>query len=324
MIPKIGDRMFDYQEIEQWGELPEDWEICEVPGIAVDSQDRVFAFCRSERSVVIFNRDGRFLGSWGEGIFKRPHMIFIGPDDSVYCVDDEGHTVKKFTPDGKLLLTLGPENGRPADTGYVPGDPKSVVRAGPPFNRPTDIALSSENEIYVSDGYGNARVHKFSSDGRLLQSWGEPGAGPGQFELVHGVCVDSRGLIYVADRRNTRIQVFSSNGDYRTEWLEVWWPCAMCIDGKEHMFVAELGGIFMFGPEAHLDKPTARITIRDLSGNVMAEYGSKDPYGSGRFFAPHSIAIDSRGDFYVGEVTHSYSRGQAPAGAKVLRKFTRV
>ena len=114
---KLGSGKFIYEEVEGWAQLPPDWELGEVPGIAVDSQDRVYAFCRSEHPVVVFDRDGRFLGSWGEGMFVRPHMILIGPDDSVYCVDDEGHRVHKCTTDGKLLMTIAPENGM-ADTGY--------------------------------------------------------------------------------------------------------------------------------------------------------------------------------------------------------------
>ena len=105
---KVGSGKFVFEEAEGWAQLPKGWNLGEVPGVAVDSQDRLFAFCRSEHPVVIFDRNGRFLESWGDGMFVCPHMIFIGPDDSVYCVDAQGHRVKKFTPDGKLLMTLAP------------------------------------------------------------------------------------------------------------------------------------------------------------------------------------------------------------------------
>ena len=121
---QLGSGKFIYEEVQGWAQLPPDWDLGEVPGIAVDSQDRVYAFCRSQHPVVVFDRDGRFLGSWGEGMFVRPHMILIGPDDAVYCVDDEGHRVHKCTTDGKLLMTIAPENGV-ADTGYVPPDWKT-------------------------------------------------------------------------------------------------------------------------------------------------------------------------------------------------------
>jgi len=320
---KVGAGAFVYEELTDWSRLPAPYRLGEVAGVAVNSQDLVYLFCRTENPVVILDRNGRWQGTWGEGMFARPHLIFIGPDDSVYCVDDVGHRVKKFTPDGKLLLELKPLNG-PADTGYVPGDSKSVVRAGPPFNRPTDVALSPTGEIYVTDGYGNARVHKYSRDGELLLSWGEPGAGPGQFEQIHGVCVDPRGRVYVADRKNTRIQIFSPEGAFEGEWKQVWWPCAMCLDPAGNMYVAEVGGTFMFGKEARLDQPAARITVRNPGGVVLAEWSAEDAGGVGRFFAPHDIAIDSHGDLYAGEVVHSYSYRQAPADAPVLRKFVRV
>ena len=320
---KVGSGKFIYEEVEGWAQVPEGWKLGEVPGIAVDSQDRIFAFCRSPHPVVIFDRDGRFLGSWGEGMFNRPHMIFIGPDDCVYCVDDEGHRVTKFTPDGKVLMTIAPKNS-PADTGYVPDNAGSVRRSGPPFNRPTDVALSPAGDLYVTDGYGNARVHKFTADGQLGFSWGEPGSEPGKFVQPHGICIDKRGRVYVADRQNKRIQIFSLNGEFLAQWPEVWWPDAMCVDPEENMYVAEVGGIFMQGDAAALDQPPARITVRNLEGNIQAEWGEKDPHGAGRFFAPHGIALDSRGDLYVGEVTFSYSHGQAPVGSKVLRKYRRL
>ena len=319
---KVGSGKFVFEEAESWAQLPKRWNLGEVPGVAVDSQDRLFAFCRSEHPVVIFDRNGRFLESWGDGMFVCPHMIFIGPDDSVYCVDAQGHRVKKFTPDGKLLMTLAPRNGV-ADTGFVPDDWQTIVRSGPPFNTPTDVALSPEGELYVSDGYGNARVHKFTADGQLLFSWGEPGSGLGHFATPHGIFVDKEGRVYVADRQNMRVQIFSPQGEIITQWSEVRWPDSLCQDAEKNFYVAELGGIFMFGKKADLDQPPARMTVRDPNGNIQADWNDEDPYGKGRFFAPHSVALDSHGDLYVGEVTFSYSNRQSPADVKVLRKYRR-
>ena len=319
---KLGSGQFVFEEVEGWAKLPEGWDLGEVPGIAVDSQNRVYALCRAENPVVIFDREGRYLSSWGKGFFKRPHMIFIGSDDSVYCVDDAGHRVHKFTSDGQLLMSLAPQNGV-ADTGYVNSDYKSIVRAGPPFNTPTDVAVSPDATILVSDGYGNARVHKFTSDGKLLLSWGAPGDGVSKFNLPHGVYVDPEGRVYVADRQNSRIQIFSLQGEFLDQWEEVWWPNSLCQDVQQNFYVAEIGGIFMFGHEASLEKPAARMTVRSPDGTIVSEWSAEDPYGKGRFFAPHSVALDSYGDIYVGEVTFSYSRHQAPSDAKVLRKYVR-
>ena len=319
---KLGSGQFVFEEVEGWAKPPLECKLGEVPGIAVDSQDRVYAFCRAENPVVIFDRDGNYLNSWGQGFFTRPHMIFIAPDDSVYCVDDQGHRIKKFTPNGELLMTLQPQDGVP-DTGYVPPDHLDVLRSGPPFNTPTDVALSPQGEIYVSDGYGNSRVHKFTNNGDLLLSWGEPGSQPSEFNLPHGVYVDPEGQVYIADRANCRIQIFSDQGTFISQWKEVWWPNSLCQDNERNFYVAEIGGIFMAGEKARLDEPGARMTIRSPEGEILSEWSEEDPYGEGRFFSPHSVALDSRGDIYVGQVTFSYTKGQAPPNAKVLTKYVR-
>ena len=180
-----------YAANASWAQLPEGWSFTEVVGVATDSRDRVFVFSRSEHPVTIFGRDGQFVDSWGEGEFVRPHGLHIGPDDSVYCCDDQDHTVRKYTADGKLLLKLG-VSGQASDTGATTTDYRDIKRVGPPFNQPTNLALSPDGEMYITDGYGNARVHKFSADGQLLYSWGEPGDGPGQFHLPHGIAVDPK------------------------------------------------------------------------------------------------------------------------------------
>ena len=320
---KVGSGKFAYEEVEGWGRLPEGRSFGEVPGVAVDSQDRVYAFCRSEPPVVVFDREGHFLKAWGVDMFKRPHSLFIGPDDAVYCTDDWGHAVHKFTTDGELLMTIETAD-QVADTGYTWDHPETVLRAGPPFNHPTGVALSSEGDLYVSDGYGNARVHKFTAEGQLLFSWGEPGNGHSQFVTPHSVCVDRAGVVYVADRQNCRIQLFSPQGEFIDQWRDLWWPCDMCMDADGNMYVAEVGGLFMGadkGPD--LRAPPARITVRGLSGKILAEWGLEDPLGAGVYFSPHNIAIDSRGDLYEGEVTASYTGGATPADWRVLRKYAR-
>jgi DNA-binding beta-propeller fold protein YncE len=165
-----------YKVEEGWGKLPKDWRLTQVAGVATDKDDNVFVFNRGQHPVIIFDEDGNLLTSWGEGAFKRAHSIYIGKDEHVYCVDEGNHTIRKFTLDGKLLLTLG--------TVDKTGD------EGEPFNRPTDIAISSTGMIYISDGYGNNRVHKFSSRGELLFSWGKEGNRPGEFNLPHGIWAD--------------------------------------------------------------------------------------------------------------------------------------
>src|SRR6476661_6307448 len=172
-----------YEVVEGWEQIPAGWTHPDVAGVAVDSQDRVYLICRGDHPIMVYDRDGKFLKSWGEGQFTlRTHGITVGPDDMVYCTDDADHTVRKYTPDGELLLTLG-TSGQASDTGYVHGKLDTITHGGPPFNRPTNLAVAPNGELYVSDGYGNCRVHRFSAKGELLQSWGEPGTEPGRFNL---------------------------------------------------------------------------------------------------------------------------------------------
>jgi DNA-binding beta-propeller fold protein YncE len=296
-----------------------------VAGVATDSRDRVYVFNRGEHPVMVFDRDGTFLTSWGEGLFARPHGIVVGPDDAVYCTDDLGHSVRKFTADGRLLSSLA-VSGTTSDTGATSMDYRTILRAGPPFHYPTNVALSAEGELYVSDGYGNARVHKFSVDGRLLFSWGEPGDGPGQFRLPHGIAVDRQGTVYVADRENSRIQLFTPDGTYLSEWTDVARPCQVFLDGAGNVYVAELGfraGMWP-GTTAPADAPGGRVSIFDPHGNLRARWGGgRSPCAAGDFFAPHGICVDSRGDIYVGEVVLSAggSRGLVPTTCHTLQKF---
>ena len=321
-----GRNKLEYEVIKGWEQLPEGWSFVEVAGVATDSQDRVYAFNRGEHPMIVFDADGKFLNAWGEGVFTNAHGVFIGPDDRVYCADNFDHTVRIFEPDGTLLRTLG-EKDKPSDTGFVAWS-SPVQRAAGPFNMVTNVALSSAGELYVADGYGNARVHKFSPEGKLLSSWGEPGKGPGQFRLPHAIAVDRGGKVYVADRENSRIQVFTGDGEYLTEWTHVVRPDDLFIDTDENLFVAELGlraGI-MPGTAVPEHAPHARVTVLTLDGEVQTCFGGADGCAPGNFFAPHGIWADSRGDLYVSEVVYSAGgrQGLVPLDCHALQKFARV
>ena len=327
-VSPVGTAPFRYEALAEWERLPQGWRFVEAAAVATDSKDRVYVFNRGDHPVVVFDREGNFLSSWGEGTFVRAHGVFIGPDDSVYCVDDCDHTVRKYTPEGRLLLTLG-LSGRPSDTGVDPKnyDYRTLRQAGPPFNHPTNLALSPAGEIYVADGYGNARVHKFSADGRLLFSWGDGGSGPGQFHLPHGIAVDREGIVYVADRENSRIQLFSPEGKFLSEWTDVARPCQMFFDREGFMFVAELG--FRVGLRLVLNPPApgatgGRVSVFDPKGRLQARWGGGEkPCAPGDFCAPHGIWVDSRGSVYVAEVvwTSGVNCGLFPPDCHTLQKF---
>jgi len=155
----LGSGEHRYEVIENWAKLPEGWEFRDVGAVAVDSKDQVYVFNRGEHPMMVFDRDGNFLRSWGEGQYPRAHGLHIDVDDTLYVTDDGGHMVRKCTTEGKVLLELG-----------TPGKPAPYM-SGEPFHRCTHTALSPKGEIYVSDGYGNSKVHKYSPDGKLLMSW---------------------------------------------------------------------------------------------------------------------------------------------------------
>lgn len=282
----LGSGEFTYEVAEGWGKLPQGWEWGQISSVAVDSQDRVYVYTRTAHPLMIFDRDGKFLRSWGEDVLKDAHGITIDAQGNMYYVDRETQVAMKYTADGKKVWEAG-NRGKPSDTGYT-SENRTVLRAAGPFHHPTDIAVSSTGDVYVSDGYRNARVHKFTPDGKLLFSWGEPGAGPGQFNLPHSVW-EAKGLVYVADRQNNRIQVFTPGGNYRDTWPGFIQPCKIFVDANDIMYVAELQG---------------RISIVDLKGKLLARWGSPEERVAepGKFIGPHGIWADRHGDVYVSEV----------------------
>jgi len=292
MATTLGSGEFRYEVQLNWAQLPDGWALRDVAAVAVDHKDRVYVFNRGEHPMIVFDRDGKFLRSWGEGVFNRAHGLHIGADESLYCTDDGDHTVRKCSLDGKVLLTIG-----------IPNKPAPFM-SGEPFHRCTHTALSPQGEIYVSDGYGNACVHKYSPDGKLLKTWGEPGTDPGQFNIVHNIATDADGWVYVADRENHRVQVFDGNGKYETQWNNLHRPCALCrCGGKQTNFIiGELGpGLAVNRKVPNLGP---RLSIVDAKGNRIARLGGENGPGleAGKFLAPHGIAMDSKGDIYVGEV----------------------
>jgi len=317
MTEPLGNGAFRYEPVPGWGRLPEGWSLKEVAAVATDSQDRVYAFNRGAHPMVVFDRDGTFLAAWGEGLFTRAHGLHIGPDDALWCTDDGDHSVRKCTPDGRVLLTLG-----------LPGTPAPLY-SGTPFNRCTHTALSPEGDIYVSDGYGNAAVHKYSPEGRHLFSWGSPGTAPGQFNLPHNIVCDDAGLVYVADRESHRVQIFDRLGAYQGQWNNLHRPCSLFL-GKGKCpccYVGELGP----GLAVNIKAPNLgpRVSVLDMAGNLLSRFGALGD-GPGEFWSPHGICVDSHEDLYVAEVSFTawprYHDNQPPPpeGVRCLQKFRRI
>jgi len=286
----LGTGDYRYERVDGWMKLPEYFVTGDVVDVATDSQDRVFVFCRGNHPVLIFDSDGNFVSCWGETHFRMPHGIFIDADDNVYLVDSQLHTVDKFTPGGELLMRL------PLEPSYMEygWTPPLIMRA--PFNQPTGVAQAPSGDLFVSDGYANFLVHRFSAQGELLKTWGEPGNGPSQFALPHNIGVDRQGTVYVCDRENDRIQLFDADGELITMWTGLNYPADVYIDNDQDIiYVAEIGG------------PTnqPRISIRDLKGNVLSSWEGRESEGKGVLGGAHGIWVDSRGDIYEGEIVHN-------------------
>src|SRR6478736_6967432 len=275
----LGSGEHRYRVVENWATLPAGWNLTDVASVAVDSKDRVYVFNRGEHPMVVLNRDGPFIKSWGEGLFRRAHGLHIDAHDNLYCTDDGDHTVRRCTTDGKIDLTIG-----------IPGKPAPFM-SGEPFHRCTHTALSPKGDIYVSDGYGNARVHKFSPAGKLLMSWGESGTEPGQFNLVHNISCDPDGWVYVADRENHRIQVFDGNGRYEAQFNNLHRPCGIFMPycTCPICYVGELGP----ATRTNRNYPNLgpRVSIIDNKGNLLARIGGQHPgTGPEDYLGPHGVA----------------------------------
>src|SRR4030081_936531 len=315
----LGSGEHRYRVGENWAKLPDGWNLTDVASVAVDSNDRVYLFNRGAHPMVVLDRDGNFLRSWGEGLFNRAHGLHIDADDNLYCTDDGDHTVRKCSTDGKVLLTIG-----------IPNKPAPFMN-GEPFHRCTHTALSPKGEIYVSDGYGNACVHKYTPDGKLIKTWGEPGTDPGQFNIVHNIATDADGWIYVADRENHRVQVFDGNGKYETQWTNMHRASGLCMETgtrTPRFYVGEIGPDMAVNINVPHCGP--RVSIYTHKGDLLARLGHMHAgLETGQFISPHGLAVDSRGDIYVGEVSFTnwgnrYKGHPHPAGLRSLQKLVTV
>jgi DNA-binding beta-propeller fold protein YncE len=278
VMTTVGTGDYTYELIENWAKLPQGQTFGNTSAVATDSQDRVYVFQRKDPPIMVFDPDGNYLSCWGIGAFANPHGIYI-ENDIVYLTDREDSVCLIYTLDGKPLQVLG-HRGEHADTGCeTPG--AVVPRAAGPFNYPTEMVPAPSGDLYVSDGYRNARIHRFTRAGQLIKSWGEPGkTEPNQFHLPHSLVVDSEGTIYLCDRENNRIQVFSADGEFMAMWSDMRRPLDISI-GRDGLFYISEGGV---------DGMSPRFSLMDKQGNVVTRWDSLSAHGSW---------VDSRGDIYL-------------------------
>lgn len=248
--------------------FPDELQIGAVSAVAIDGDDRVYVLQQGEPPLLAFDAEGNYQRGWGEGLFKVPHGLRVDTTGNMWTTDNGNHVLRKFSRDGKLLVTLGTLD-RPA-----------AGREG--FRAPDDVAFDSDGNIYIADT-GNARIVKLGCDSSYLQEWGRRGRATGEFIAAHALAVDSLDRIYVADRGNRRVQVYNSDGEHLTQWTGFGNPCGLTFVG-DRLFVSEadMHKIFQVAP----------------NGNIEAVWG-----GPEQLRQPHLMAANSQGTLYVAEVT---------------------
>lgn len=296
----VGEGKYRYEVDREWllRSVPKWWNLGECADVACDAQDRVWVFSRSEHPVTCWTPEGKFIGSWGDrgnqpGEFRVPHGIFIDREGFIWLADHQTHVVTKHRENGEVVLQLG-------TFGYANITITTNGGQGAPFNMPTGIAQAPDGKFFVSDGYGNRRVHRFSAEGKLEHSWGEGGRDPGQFAIVHKVAVAPDGRVFVCDRENNRLQIFDADGAYQGQWDDVVGPGDVYFGKDGVVYVVEQGG----GNGISLWTPQGELITR-WRGNADA------------CRAAHGCWVDSKGNIYVAEI------GQPGAGQRVT-KFSKI
>ncbi len=264
--------------------MPEGWEFGRVSAAAADSAGRVFVFHRNLKidPLIVFDATGRYLRSWGKGEFTNPHAVRIDRDDNVWLIDAGSHQVLKLTGEGRPLMTLG-----------VKGQAGADART---FNRPTDVAFAANGDFYVSDGYGNSRVVKFSGKGEYLLEWGKKGAGPGEFNLPHQVQTDTKGRVWVSDRENNRIQCFDANGKFLKQWNHLGATQGLKITPDDQMWII-----------------THRNNIENVTYDTLAGRIMRIDIETGRILGSmespgHWIDVTPKGEIFIASLTGNVFR----------------
>ena len=265
-IPNLG-----YKAVGDWPDLPPGWNFGEVAGGEADSRGHIYVFHRGPHPLMEFESSGKFVRAWLDDMITRAHTVRIDPEGTIWIIEVGGHVVFKMNPQGRVMLVLG----RKGQAGVGRNN----------FDQPTDIAFAPNGDFYVTDGYGNSRVVKFSCDGTYLLEWGKKGSGPGEFNLPHAVVLDARGRVYVSDRSNGRIQIFDPNGKFLSEWKNVGSISGLDITPDQRIWAA--GG--------------ARVLLLNLEGQIL---GSLAPPGRlpGQVNSAHGIAVGPSGEVYVAEL----------------------
>jgi hypothetical protein len=289
----------------KWPQKPPAAQWSDMPGIVVDAQDRVYIYTRALPPVQVYEADGKFVRSWGDESIKGAHHLKIDHEGNLWLACYAGHVVQKYTPEGKLLQTLG-TLGKPG-------------RDREHFNMPTDMAITPAGDVFVADGYGNARIVHFDRNGKYVNEWGELGHKPGQFSIPHAIAVDSKGRLYVADRNNVRIQVFDQKGKFLEEWKDVVTPWGFTMTKNDELWVCGSSPMQWRKEDSSLGcPPKDQVFMKfNTSGKLLQLWtvpkGADGLERPGEVNWVHGIGVDSKGNLYVGDIK-----------GKRAQKFVRV
>ncbi|HEY7336178.1 MAG TPA: peptidyl-alpha-hydroxyglycine alpha-amidating lyase family protein [Bryobacteraceae bacterium] len=279
LIPQQAPEM-DYVAVADPLPVPENVSMGASSSVAFDSKGHLFVLSRGMQPITEFDENGKFIRSFGEGLFTRSHGLRIAKDGNIWVTDVGAHTVMKLSPQGEVLMTLG--------TKGKAGEWNESTHL---FNEPNDVAIGANGDIFVTQGHtpgpgrGDPRVLKFDKNGNFIKSWGGKGTEPGKFDVAHGLAIDAKGLLWVTDRENQRIQIFDQDGRFIREIKYAGLPCALDIGPKYIYMVNGFAG---------------QLLRLDLDGKVLAAVG-KPGKGVGEFGEAHFVAVSDKGDIYVAD-----------------------
>jgi peptidylamidoglycolate lyase len=295
------DKTTKYELVNNWPQLPNDLKLGNPTGIDIDTNQNLVVFHRAGRkwpligsmpdepikhkTILFINKEnGKLITSWGDNLFIMPHGLTVDSENNIWVTDVGLHQVFKFSHDGKLLLTLGEAKVAGDDTSH--------------FNQPTDVAVAKDGSFYVSDGYGNSRVVKFSAEGKYLFEWGGKGTKQGEFNIPHGISLDDKGNVYVADRENNRIQVFTADGKFINQISDKTFAaiCSVAISKTNNQLFAVDDLRFL-----KLKHRGSDVFVFDTLAQVQTRFGRSGSFeGSTSWY--HDLTIDNEGNMYVGDI----------------------
>ncbi|MGQ9575059.1 MAG: peptidyl-alpha-hydroxyglycine alpha-amidating lyase family protein [Thermoguttaceae bacterium] len=283
-----------YEVDPEFFKRPADVPWGETSGLAVDQKGQIWVFTRANPPIQVYDSRGKLVQSWGEDVVGIAHYLKIDPEGMIWLADVGKHVVMQFTPEGRLLKTLG-----------TPGEPGCDQTH---LNRPTDMAISPAGDVFVTDGYGNNRIVHFDKQGRFVKQWGKLGTGPGEFSLPHAIVMDSKGILYVADRNNCRVQVFDQTGRFLAQWRNLLVPWGFWITRNDEIWVCGSSPMPWRQEDTVLGcPPKDQLFMRfDTSGRLQqlwtvpkGEDGQEKP---GELNWVHAIALDAAGNIYASDI----------------------